>query len=46
MAENFERVCRWFESEMVLVTTSELHAKMTELANSAEIYAMNHLKRK
>ena len=46
MAENFERVCRWFESEVVPVTTSELHAKMVELANSEEIYSMKHLKRK
>ena len=46
MAENFRRVCRWFESEMVPVTTSELHAKMAELANSEEIYSMTHLKRR
>ena len=31
---------------MVPVTTSELHAKMVELANSEEIYSMKHLKRK
>ena len=37
MADNFEWVCRWFESEMVPVTTSELRAKMAELANSEEI---------
>ena len=37
MAENFEWVCRCFESEMVPVTTSELRAKMAELANSEEI---------
>ena len=46
MAENFERVCRWFESEMVPVTTSELHVKMAEIANSEEIYSMKHIKRK
>ena len=46
MAANFERVSRWFESEMVPVTTSELHTKMAELANSEEIYSMKHLKRK
>ena len=44
--ENFEWVCQWFEKEMVPVTTSELHAKMAELANSEEIYSMKHLKRK
>ncbi|XP_065666109.1 uncharacterized protein LOC136087390 isoform X2 [Hydra vulgaris] len=38
MAENFERICEWFESQMVPVTTSELHNKMEELANSEEIY--------
>ena len=37
MAENFEWVCQCFESEMVPVTTSELRAKMAELANSEEI---------
>ena len=46
IAENFERVCRWFESEMVPVTTSELHAETAELANSEEIYSIKHLKRK
>ena len=46
MTENFERACRWFEREMVPVTTSELHAKVPELANSEEIYSMKHLKRK
>ena len=46
MAENFERVYQWFESEMVPVTTSELHAKIAELTNSEEIYSMKHLKRK
>ena len=46
MVENFEWVCQWFEKEMVPVTTSELHAKMAELANSEEIYSMTHLKRR
>jgi len=46
MAEYFDRVCTWFESEMVPVTTSELHAKMAELADSKDIYSMKHLKRK
>ena len=46
MAEHFDRVCIWFESEMVPVTTSELHAKMAELADSEEVYSMKHLKRK
>ena len=31
---------------MVPVATSELHAKMAELANSEEIYSMKRLKRK
>ena len=31
---------------MVPVATSELHAKMAELANFEEIYSMKHLKRK
>nr|XP_047138814.1 uncharacterized protein LOC124814819 [Hydra vulgaris] len=46
MAENFERLCGWFESQMVPVTTSELHNKMEELVNSEEIYSMKHLNRK
>ena len=46
MADNFERVCRWFESERVPVTTSESHSKKAELANSERIYSMKHLKRK
>ena len=46
MEENFERVCRWFEIEMVPVTTAELYAKMAELAGSEEMYSMKHLKRK
>ena len=46
MTENLERVCRWLESEMVPVTTSELNAKMAELENSQEIYSMKYLKRK
>ena len=31
---------------MVPVATSELHAKMAELANSEDSYSMKHLKRK
>ena len=46
VADNFERVCRWFESERVPVTTSESHSKKAELANSERIYSMKHLKRK
>ena len=33
MTENLGRVCRWLESEMVPVTTSELNAKMAETNN-------------
>ena len=39
-------MCAWFESEMVPVTTVELHAKMVELAAEDEVYSIKHLTRK
>ena len=46
MSDHFERLCQWFESEMVPVKTSEIHSKMKELAKSDEVYSLKHLKRK
>ena len=46
MSDHFEKLCQWFESEMVPVKTSDLHLKMKELANSNEVYSLKHLKRK
>ena len=36
----------WFESEMVLITKVELHAKMVELGGEDEIYSIKHMTRK
>ena len=36
----------WFESEMVPVTTVELHTKMVELAGEDEVYSIKYMTRK
>ena len=47
MTQNFENLCKWFENEMSPRTTSELHSKMIELADSPnEVYSMKQMKRK
>ena len=43
MLHYFEIMCAWFESEMVPVTTVELHVKMVELAGEDEVYSFKHM---
>ena len=42
----FEKMYAWFESEMVPITTVELHAKMVELAGKDEVYSIKHMTKK
>ena len=47
MAQNFEKLCNFFENEMVPMTTSEMHSKMIELSDlTDEVYSLKQMKRK
>ena len=46
MLHYFEKMYAWFESEMVPITTVELHAKMVELAGEDEVYSIKHMTKK
>ena len=47
MVQNFEKLCNFFEKEMVPMTTSEMHSKMVELSDSPdEVYSSKQMKRK
>lgn len=47
MAQNFEKLCDFFENEMVPMTTSEMHSKMIDLSDSSEeVYSLKQMKRK
>ena len=46
MLGHFNKLCEWFESEMQPVTTSEIQAKMIELAGDGVVYSMKEMKRK
>ena len=46
MLGHFNKLCEWFESEMQPVTTSEMQAKMIELAGDGVVYSMKKMKRK
>ena len=46
MVHYFEIMWAWFQSEMVPVTTVELHAKMVELAGEDEVYSFKDMTRK
>ena len=46
MLHYFEEMYAWFESELVPVTTVEMHAKMVELAGEDEVYSIKHMTRK
>ena len=46
MLDHFEKVCKWLENELAPVSTSEVHEKMTELANGADVYSIKQMKRK
>ena len=46
MLDHFNKLCEWFESETQPVTTSEMRAKMIELAGDDVVYSRKQMKRK
>ena len=46
MKDSFEKLTSWLDNETELFTVTELHAKMSELSNGAEIYSKKWLNTK
>ena len=48
MSLHFDKLCEWLETncETELLSLSEVHLHLQEVANGQEVYAIKHLKRK